>query len=439
MADRQRGRSLSTDRRANIRHSPSPSPHAAYSSHLSGLGLDQTTTLSSNQTFDPSGSLSLPSRQNNFDSSAQFLTAAQLSNSSSPNIADPSSLLQAQQRAASPHLDPTGSYLSPNLLNVNDSQGNEGAFDNSYFPNNAAHDASNGSGAQAIDPALFLDPNLLEPQQSIEQSVDPSNIMATTSAHSPTPPHLLQPGMRQASSASPHASPSMGQGAFHSPAHSRHASLDPSSAAYPQPGQISDWNSMSFRGHRRTPSDTYSDVSSSAHPSPYMGNNESFDHDNPSPLLGAQQDPALFQDVMNFGQFSLSESNSHVSPAHSPHISPQLAPQQQSLPAFTAANNFGLPTGATMGSQFDSSGMSMNQAYGQDAFGQNDFGQADQMSPPEINIDFAPPSRQTSFEPAKPQGYENALSPPDRSKNPFLSQRLYVSPLPLPLVVGQTR
>ena len=46
-----------------------------------------------------------------------------------------------------------------------------------------------------------------------------------------------------------------------------------------------------------------------------------------------------------------------------------------------------------------------------------EFGAADTMSPPEINIDFAPPSRQASFEPAKPGHQADALSPPDRCKS----------------------
>jgi len=46
-----------------------------------------------------------------------------------------------------------------------------------------------------------------------------------------------------------------------------------------------------------------------------------------------------------------------------------------------------------------------------------DFGLADPMSPPEINIDFAPPSRQASFEPPKSEHQADALSPPDRSRS----------------------
>ncbi|KAF2185398.1 hypothetical protein K469DRAFT_576397 [Zopfia rhizophila CBS 207.26] len=246
------------------------------------------------------------------------------------------------------------------------------------------------------------------------------NQMATTQAHSPTPPHLLQPNMSRQQSGSPHASPSISQGTFPSPQHSRHASLDPSAAYGQQQG--AEWGGMAaFRGHRRTPSDTYSDVSS-AQASPYLGNNDSFDHDNPSPLLNAQ-DPSLFQDVMQFGQFTLNDNHSHVSPGHSPHISPRLMPQQQSLPQFTPSN-FGLNPG--MNNQFENqqAGLGMYQQQGQEPFptinqsGVPEFGgQADTMSPPEINIDFAPPSRQASFEPAKPGNQADALSPPDRSRS----------------------
>ncbi|PSN64041.1 hypothetical protein BS50DRAFT_499860 [Corynespora cassiicola Philippines] len=245
------------------------------------------------------------------------------------------------------------------------------------------------------------------------------NQMATAPAHSPTPPHLLQPGMNQ-QSPSPHASPNMNQAAFPSPSHSRHASLDPS-AAYGQP-QGNEWSGMtSFRGHRRAPSDTYSDVSS-AHASPYLGNNESFDHDNPSPLLNAQQDPSLFQEVMQFGQFNLNDPHPGHSPGHSPHISPRLMPQQQALPQFQPGS-FGLDP--SMNNQYGQQGMNayQNQGQGHEPFptinqaGPEYGGQADTMSPPEINIDFAPPSRQASFEPPKPEHQADALSPPDRSRS----------------------
>lgn len=170
-----------------------------------------------------------------------------------------------------------------------------------------------------------------------------------------------------------------------------------------------------FRGHRRAPSETYSDVSS-AHASPYLVQHDSFDADQPSPLLNAQNDPQLFHDpVMQFGQFNLNEANAHISPGHSPHISPRLLPQQQqALPQFQPGS-FGLDP-----NQYGQSGMTPYQ--GQEPFPSlnqpvPEFGQADAMSPPEINIDFAPPSRQASFEPPKPEHQADALSPPDRSRS----------------------
>jgi len=53
-------------------------------------------------------------------------------------------------------------------------------------------------------------------------------------------------------------------------------------------------------------------VSSSAQPSPYLGIGDFEPNGNPSPLLAAQQDPAMSQDVVQFGQFKPSEDQSHV-------------------------------------------------------------------------------------------------------------------------------
>lgn len=342
----QRGRSLSASR-PHIRHSPSPSPHASFDPSTSnGLGLD------------PSQFNQLPNQpydlnQNNFNQQPDLF--AGLDNSSSQQSLN--------------------STINPSFLNDN------------LNPNNTL-----------LDPALF-DPNTL------------MNQMATSQAHSPTPPHLLQPGMHRPASVSPHHSPNLSQGGFPSPHHSRHASLDPSSAAYPVTQQNSEWGNMMFPGHHRAPSDTFSDVSSSAHPSPYMGNLENFDdNNNPSPLLHAQQDPALFQEsIMNFNQFNLNENRS---PGHSPHMSPRLDPQQQPLPQFTPADNYGLNQGIySQGSENFPTLNNDIQDYG---------GNADQMSPPEINIEFAPQSRTNSFEPPKetrPPG--DALSPPDRCKHDY--------------------
>ena len=418
MDTQERGRSPSAGHQNHIRHSPSPSPHAPYSTTITGLGLEQS--LSNDPYSTNSFNNQLTSSGQSFDVSSQYLTTSQPQQFPSQPTITEHTFLQAQgiqQRSASPQFGPQGNNLfSQDLIDIGDSGGNNGDFDQ-YFAGNDTNQE------QSIDPSFLgggtLDPHLLDSRPQ-DQSVDPSNLMnqmATTQAHSPTPPHLLQPTMNHQNS-SPRASPSLNQGAFPTPGHSRHVSLDPS-AAYTQ-GQGAEWGGMGFHNHRKAPSDTYSDVSSSAQPSPYLGNNDSFDHnDNPSPLLSAQQDPAIFQDVMQFGQFTLSDNQSHVSPGHSPHMSPRLMPQQQSLPPFTPSNNFGLNPG--MNSQYGGQqGMEMFQGPQHEPFptinqaSGVDFGQADQMSPPEINIDFAPPSRQASFEPAKSETQTDALSPPDR-------------------------
>lgn len=402
----ERGRSRSSSSVSHIRHA-SASPHAPFQQPV-GLGLDpslafnQVTTAG--QPYDPHYSTA---------QAHQFPHQTALDQ---PFL--PSNASIAHQR--SPQFGAQGNNLAPDSLDLNNSHLNSNNVDFSLFPDTNNNNNNNFNQNQAIDPSFLsstLDPQLLD-SQSQAQSVNPTDLMnqmATSQAHSPTPPHLL-PSMNHGSP-SPNASPNLNQGAFPSPGHSRHASLDPS-AAYGQV-QSNEWANMAqFRGHRRSPSETYSDVSS-AHASPYMGNKDSFDHDNPSPLLNAQQDPSLFQEVMQFGHFNLNDNHSHISPGHSPHISPRLIPQQQSLPQFQPGS-FGLDP--SLNNQFVHQGMGAYQGQGVEPFptinqAGPEFGQADTMSPPEINIDFAPPSRQASFEPPKPELQTDALSPPDRCKN----------------------
>jgi hypothetical protein len=429
MDAQQRGRSPSAGNRGPIRHSPSPAPqaHAPYQTATTGLGLDQS--LSTGDPYSTSFTTQTTSAGQSFDPSSHFLTTTQSQQfPQHAAIADPTFLQPSGglSQQSSPHFGPQGNHLSPDSLDIANNASNNNVDFNNFFGD------TNSNQGQAIDPAFLstsLDPQLLDSQPQ-NQSVNPSDLMnqmATTQAHSPTPPHLLQAGMNH-QSPSPHASPHMNQGAFSSPGHSRHASLDPS-AAYGQP-QGSEWGGMAaFRGHRRAPSETYSDVSSQ-HASPYLGHHDSFEDNNPSPLLNAQQDPSLFQDVMQFGQFNLNDNN-HISPGHSPHISPRLIPQQQALPQFSPGN-FGIGPGMSngMSNQYGEQDMGMYQGQQQEPFPtinqQMDFGQADTMSPPEINIDFAPPSRQASFEPAKPGNSADALSPPDRCK---ITTYDYLSPL----------
>lgn len=404
MDSHTRGRSPS----ATIRHSPSPSPHAPFRSQGQGLGLD--SSLSANSVHDPyAAAYSNPQVTTaSFDSSS---SSSQFQTTSQPDFLQLQQPLTLAHQSPSPHFGPSGNHFSPdNNLDLASS-------DFALFPDASTANINQG---QAIDPAFLnsttLDPQLLDAQsQPQNQNINPADLMnqmATTQAHSPTPPHLLQPQMNR-QTPSPHASPNLNQGAFPSPSqshnHSRHTSLDPS-AAYGMP-QGNEWGGMQFRGHRRAPSETHSDISS-RQASPYLGHHDSFE-DNPSPLLNPQQDPSLFQEVMQIGQFTLADH----SPAHSPHISPRLGPQQQSLPQF-APSSFGLAP--NMHNQFE---VNMGAYQGQEPFPAINQGMiqvdadANTMSPPEINIDFAPPSRQASFEPAKPGTDADALSPPDRSRS----------------------
>ncbi|KAF3007874.1 hypothetical protein E8E13_010916 [Curvularia kusanoi] len=419
----QRGRSTSTGQQPHIRQTPSPSPHAPFPSNVSGLGFDQS--LNDPSTFAVSNAQLTPH---------QYLATVQSQPfSQQQHLSDPgSSFLQSNPALSqhnTPHFGPQGNSLTPDQLDIT----NPGPADfTNFFAGNDLNQP------QAISPSPFgnsLDPHLLENSQHQQQqqqqqqqnlSVNPNDLMAqmaTSQPHAPTPPHLLPNTMSNQRSPSPHASPHQNQGAFSPPSHSRHpslghaATLDPS-AAY---GQGTEWANMAnFRGHRRTPSESaYSDISS-AHASPFLVTHDSFEDTQPSPHLSAQADPQLFQGpISQFDQFTLNDGT-HISPGHSPAISPRLIPQQQSLPAFMPGS-FGLES--NMHNQFaQQQGMGAYQNQGTEAFPSlNEFGQADTMSPPEINIDFAPPSRQASFEPPKPGSTADALtdtlSPPDRSRS----------------------
>lgn len=348
--------------------------------------------------------------------------------------------VQSQSQAYAGQLDTSSYYnqvgdgvnhsnhVSPSALSQHNSPNSASNTGSSAFP---SFDYSQQNFEQAsLDPSLLSDPSTEIPGGSL----DP---MATTiQSHSPTPPHLL-PAMarRQSNSPSPSTSPSYQQanfGDFNRPRNTSE-SLDPSSALFPQ-GVQNEWSNMgAYRGHRRTPSDNYSDYSShSNQASPYMPTIDNFDvNAHSSPLLNPSQDPT-FNNDLGLQQFSLNESQqaqqqqqqqqSYHSPAHSPHISPRLMAQQQALPQFTPENSFGLNTGVNGQFSQQQNGMEMFPGAGQEPFpslnGQpspSDLGIADQMSPPEINIDFAPTPAQP-LNTARPNNDDEALSPPMRSK-----------------------
>jgi hypothetical protein len=430
MDSHQRGRSPSAAAHHNssARHTPahSPSPaHRASTPGLTGASFDPQTNSFTNGDFSGFNSAVSASSvsQVSFDGAGIDFTSAQHSlfpeQSLSPS--DTSGL----------NFSPQGGETFPDLANFDSTGLNDPSFDDPIF-----------SGTDSFLNSSAVDPILLGSQSSQLQSISaiaPMNNMATQ-APSPTPPHLLAPGVHRGSSASPHASPSLSGSPFAPPPprHSRNSSLDPSSAAYPQQQQqqqqqqqANEWGGgQNFQNHRRNFSDAHSDVSS-AHASPYLPTHDDFNHIEHSPHLGAQ-DPALF-DVMGIGTVSLSEPvPSHISPLHSPHISPRLMPVQQHH-----SPHFGPQDGFAQNHMMQPTLVNPYEQQGNLYAGQNpeafpslntpsvqveQTGQAGATTPPVINIQFAPPSRQTSFEPDKDKTAEGALSPPERSM--FFTHRI---------------
>jgi len=443
-----RGRSPSAGQASHIRHSTSASPHplpldASYASADSGY---LPNTFNGFDAQAASGAFTDPSFTPDYSQQAKWslgptyteyqqqeqrqqqLQQLPVLPSQNANVANHTFLHSSTLPSHNYDLGGQGSnHISPGALSQNTSPSNN---ETSAFPS-FDFNPTNFDQNASLDPSLLdsLDPSsldLLAQQQGADLSLNP---MATTmQPHSPTPPHLL-PGMarRQSGSPSPHASPNFQQTGFQSMNRPRNMSesLAPPSAFYPQ-GQSNDWSHMGvYRQHRRTPSDNYSVTSSHSNQnSPYMGNLDSFDPNmQSSPMLNSSQDPAFNGDLGLQG-FSLSENqmpqqHSYISPGHSPQMSPRLTPQQ-ALPPFTAENNYGL--NVSMNGHFvpqQNGGLEMFPPIPQEPFPALNHtspgeGAADQMSPPEISIDYAPPSK---VEDVRPGNAEDTLSPPLRSKS----------------------
>lgn len=238
-----------------------------------------------------------------------------------------------------------------------------------------------------------------------QTNINPADLSKASSPHDHQSPNLLNPDTHSSPGAQP-GSPASINGQFYTPQHSRHTSLDPSSAY----GDV--MAGANFQNHRRAPSDV-SDVSSTTH-SPFLAHQ---DLDNShSPYLAAQQDTS---NTFGIDNFTLGEQDSYRSPRLMPHMD---------------HNQPGL--GVNPGD------MSLNQGMGMagpeiytsqvDSYGSNhlrhlstvsDIGQADQFAPPTINIEPAPVSRQASF---GPQGeiLEGALSPPQTSSTFLIPDHL---------------
>lgn len=403
------------------RRSPSPHPHPQFLDPTSGLALDPSMVAPSFATasFNDPNNASTSAEQYgyalNYLSTApasqtlapqdQNITLTQSFGPSFDNTLDPSSTLPVQQESYS------------NLLNSNQPDFDISAYQNPSPTSNTADDSS----------------QLLDPQIHRQQAVNPADLVTQIpSPHTSLSPQLSpQDHMshsqtsQQPSSPSP-ISPPSSVGPFYTPQHSRHTSLDPSTAAYLSGHSHPDWQAMmsntSFQGHRRAPSEV-SEVSSAAH-SPYMSQHESFDaaDNNPSPLLAPQSDPGLYDNALGIESFTLSEQQQQqpgLSPGHSPYISPQLMPQQGTDlvpggPYISAPTlNAQYPNPPTDAYTNEAGGMV---GIGQGGVAPGDLGQASHMAPPSINVEFAPPSKDPSFGPSKPTTDLDSLSPPSTRK-----------------------
>ncbi|KAH9808843.1 Transcriptional regulator CRZ1 [Teratosphaeria destructans] len=443
MDHQQRGRSPSASGRAsNISttrpaHSASPHPpfDPSFAGHNASLSTDQLDGLNAQAAsghFSDSLTQDLSQQANwsldlEYGQQEQILLQPNLSSQTSSDITTHTFLQSAGVHAQGGFGAgaPGSNNVSPAALSQSNSPSNN---DSSAFPSfdidQTGFDQTGFDQNGSLDPSLLdFDPtsNLFQPQQGTEGSLDP---MATMQSHSPTPPHLLPDVVRrQSGSPSPHASPSFqqpGLGNFNRP-RGTSESLDPSSAMYPQGNE---WAGMgAYRGHRRSPSDNFSDISSHSNQnSPYMQKLETFEHS--SPMLNPTQDPTFGGNVdlqsFNLNENHMPQTQTYISPGHSPQPSPRLM-AQQGLPPFTAENNYGLKV--SMNGQFgqQNGGGDMFPAMGQEAFpllnnhtSPSEFGAADQMSPPEISIDFAP-AGQNPVENVRPGDNVDALSPPSRA------------------------
>ena len=419
--DQQRGRSPSAGhQQSHISQSHSPSPQP-FQENVNSVGLGLALDPSSN-------------------SNQQYMNGGFSSNHGLPSFIENNEFLNQQGQAFSHGGLAESSYISSQTQNYNpqfkqEDQSSpyiqqqqsftEELLDANLPPNYNQGDFSlfstpSGQGDQ-FDQSFFM--NDISPQPG--NSINPADLnISSPPNHISTPPNLLQPDTRSPSSA--HQSPAFKQGNFqHSPSHSRNASLGPESAAFPQGQPPVEWGMMppQFTSHRRTPSE-YSDVSaSSAAHSPNLGHHD-FDsiEQHHSPMQHAQ-DSSLYQEVLGIGSFSLSDPQVHhssgrqgLSPAHSPAISPRLGPQQ--IPNTNQQNSFMLnvnnnnngfaPPHAMYGGRSQSPFQHTHNSSSVD------MGQAQQMVPPEINVEFAPTSRQNSFDPPKPSFDQDALTPPER-------------------------
>ena len=374
--EQPRGRSPSQGNRHHI--SPIPSPHIFH---------DPSQSLS----FDPAVGV-------NTFTTGPFNTSQQFS----PPYLEASPSHHTDRSSQDP------SYYSNTQFNhqaFQDNQFSGQSLDQGYTQSDLMYQVGSMPNEFTSSQQQFqYDPSFDANQHS---NVNPAELSKMSSPQDHASPSLLSPDNHN--SPGQPASPTSTNGQYYTPQHSRHQSLDPSSA-YSVPGE---WQNPAFQQHRRAPSDQ-SDASSIAAYSPNLGHPDVFDsvENQASPYMHAQPDTG---NDFGMGAFTL---HPQPSPGHSPYISPRLIPAQnqglglgQDIMLNQSQNQMGGHPGPEIYTTQAEPYSNMGAMHNRHGSSLSDMGRADQFKPPEITIDPAPVSRQNSFEPGNNPFGEGNLSP----------------------------
>lgn len=404
----------------------SPNPGKATAQHIRQSTSAEPHAHPPPYTVEPDNGSGTPFDLHNISTTADTQFAGLNQHATSGAFGD-TTLTQdySQQAQAQYPFTDASAFTYPQSQSQQQQQQQNFAFDTSGASDNQfpSFDLPTNDG---FDQTASLDPSVLSDFDGsslglLTPGTDFTNTTFDTMASTMQPLHATSPHLLNSGSPSPNASPRFQNGSFQQNItmgrpRGVSESLDPSSAMFPQ-GQ-GEWTGMGgYRSHKRTPSDNLSDISSNH--SPYMPTVDNFDvQGHSSPLLNSSQDPA-FNDGLGLQQFSLNENQQfNRSPGHSPGHSPHIMPQpQHALPPFTAENNFGLNANMNIFHNSQRNDIDMFPGTGQEPFPslntQGSSPGADHMSPPEINIDYAPPTRPVDNM-GRAESSQDALSPPQR-------------------------
>lgn len=308
-----------------------------------------------------------------------------------------------QQMQNMPQLHTQDNMYSNNHFNQNafqDNQYNDPSLTQNLDPNDLFSGADTLNTADFNQDFSYLNQGYPMTQQS---NINPADLSKLSSPDQASPGSGLLSPENNNSPRQQNGSPTSANGQYQIPQHSRHESLDPTSA-YDMNTINPTWQGMQFQQHRRMPSDQRSDVSS--HHSPYLGHAELSENADPN------RSPFLYpQDNNNtYGLESVNIGDQPTSQPGSTYVSPRLMPQQglaleSQMPKHKLASDM-------FGTQ---QAYQVNAMHNRNLSAVSDMGQADQYAVPNIMIDPAPVSRQASFGPQGEMGPNDALSPPSSS------------------------